>query len=367
MRSLAKLTRVPVIKRALVPLGRRFAAAAPTVLTPETPMELREAIALGMEEEMLRDKNVIVMGEEVAQYNGAYKVTKGLWAKFGSDRVIDTPITEMGFAGIATGAAFAGIRPVCEFMTMNFAMQAIDHIINSAGKTHYMSGGIQPCPVVFRGPNGPPTAVAAQHSQCFGAWYSHCPGLKVLSPYDVEDAKGMIKAAIRDDNPVVILEHELMYGVKMPLGLAASPDYCTPIGKAKIMRAGTDITITAFSKAVGKAVEAAEILAKNGVSAEVINLRSLRPLDRDAIIASVKKTGRLISVEDGWPQSGVGAEIITTITECDAFHYLDAVPARITCADVPIPYALSLEREALPQVDQIVQEAMKQVSRPFKA
>lgn len=265
---------------------------------------------------MKRDSKVFLLGEEVAQYNGAYKISKGLWEKFGSDRVVDTPITEMGFAGLAVGAAFAGLRPICEFMTFNFSMQAIDHVINSAAKTHYMSGGQMNVPIVFRGPNGAAAAVAAQHSQCFGAWYSSCPGLKVVSIYDAEDARGLLKAAIRDDNPVVVLENELMYGTAFELSPEVmSPDFVLPIGKAKIMRAGKDITVVSHARMVGQCLEAAKKLEAKGISLEVINLRTIRPLDRQTIIDSVKKTGRLLTVEEGWPQSGVGAEIITMITE----------------------------------------------------
>jgi len=327
---------------------------------------VREALALAMEEEMTRDPRVFLIGEEVAQYNGAYKVSKGLWEKFGSDRIVDTPITEAGFAGLAVGAAMAGLRPICEFMTWNFSMQAIDHIVNSAGKTHYMSGGQQPVPIVFRGPNGPAAAVAAQHSQCFAAWYSSVPGLKVLSPYDSEDAKGLLKSAIRDGNPVVFLENELMYGTAFPLSAEVlSPDFLIPIGKAKIMRQGTDVTIVTFSRAVGKSLEAAKELEKRGISAEVINLRTIRPLDRNAIINSVKKTSRLVTVEEGWPQHGVGAEIVSLINE-EAFDYLDAPPLRITGADVPMPYAEQLENASIPQSQNIVNICTSVCSRPFK-
>jgi pyruvate dehydrogenase E1 component beta subunit len=304
---------------------------------------------------MDRDKTVVIMGEEVAQYQGAYKVTKGLWQKHGSDRVIDTPITEMGFAGIGVGAAMNGMRPIVEFMTMNFALQAIDHIINSAAKQLYMSAGDINVPIVFRGPNGAAAGVAAQHSQCFAAWYGSVPGLKVVAPYSAEDARGLLKAAIRDPNPVVILEHELMYGVSMEVSKEAmDADFVIPFGKAKIERAGTDVTIVTFSRAVGKCLEAAEQLASEGISAEVINLRSIRPLDRDAILASVKKTHRLVTVEEGWPQSGVGAEIGAMIVESDAFDYLDAPFERVTSADVPIAYAKNLEDMSLPQFYNIV-------------
>jgi pyruvate dehydrogenase E1 component beta subunit len=266
-------------------------------------MTVREAICEAIDEEMERDEGVFILGEEVAQYQGAYKVTKGLYQKYGDKRVIDTPITEMGFTGLAIGAALKDLKPIVEFMTINFSMQAIDQIINSAAKQYYMSAGDMACPIVFRGPNGNAAGTAAQHSQCFAAWYSSCPGLKVLSPYSSEDAKGLMKAAIRDPNPVMILEHELMYGVSFPMSdEAQSKDFVIEIGKAKIEREGTDVTVVSFSKMVGLALEVAEVMAKRGVSVEVINLRSLRPLDRTTIINSVKKTGRIVSVETGWPQ-----------------------------------------------------------------
>jgi pyruvate dehydrogenase E1 component beta subunit len=332
--------------------------------TREVPV--REALNMAMEEEMRRDPKVFLIGEEVAQYNGAYKVSKGLWEKFGTDRIVDTPITEAGFAGLAVGAAMAGLHPICEFMTFNFSMQAMDHIVNSAAKTNYMSGGIQPVPIVFRGPNGPAAAVAAQHSQCFASWFGSVPGLKVIAPYDSEDAKGLLKSAIRDGNPIVFLENELMYGVSFPLGPdVLSPDFLIPIGKAKIMKQGRDITIVTFSRGVFKCLEAAKELEKKGISAEVINLRTIRPLDRYAIINSVKKTSRLVTVEEGYPQSGVGAEIISLINE-EAFDYLDAPPMRITGADVPLPYAENLENMALPQIHNIVNVCTSVCARPFK-
>eukprot|EP00466_Bigelowiella_natans_P015692 jgi/Bigna1/51931/estExt_Genewise1Plus.C_40119 len=319
-----------------------------------TEMTVREALNSAIEEEMKRDDKVFLMGEEVAQYDGAYKVSKGLWAKFGGDRVIDTPITEMGFAGLAVGAAMGGLRPICEFMTWNFSMQAIDQVVNSAGKTLYMSGGDVSAPVVFRGPNGPAAAVAAQHSQCYAAWYSSIPGLKVVSPYDCEDARGLLKASIRDDNPVCFLENELLYGSSFSVDDAAmSPDFLVDIGKAKIMREGTDITIVTFSKMVGFAVEAADILAQKGISVEVINLRSIRPYDRDAIIKSVIKTNRLVTLEEGFPQCGIGAEICAFACET-VFDYFDCPPERITGADVPMPYAQGLEEKCIPQVNDIV-------------
>ena len=315
---------------------------------------VREAINQGIDEEMEADDRVFILGEEVAQYQGAYKVTKGLYQKYGDKRVIDTPITEMGFAGLAIGASFKELRPIVEFMTMNFAMQAIDQVINSAAKQYYMSAGDIACPIVFRGPNGNAAGTAAQHSQCFASWYSNCPGLKVLAPYSSEDAKGLMKAAIRDPNPVVVLEHELMYGVSFPMSdEAQSKDFVIPIGKAKIERKGSDVTIVTFSKMTGLALEAAEAMAAKGVSVEVINLRSIRPLDRDAIINSAKKTGRVISLETGWPQCGIGSEIAALLMESDAFNYLDAPLERITGADIPMPYAKELEDAALPQLDDV--------------
>jgi len=329
---------------------------------------VRDALNSAMEEEIRRDDRVFLMGEEVAQYNGAYKVSKGLFEKLGGKRIIDTPITEMGFAGLAVGAAMAGLRPICEFMTFNFSLQAIDHLVNSAAKTRYMSGGMMHVPIVFRGPNGPAAAVAAQHSQCFAAWYGSVPGMKVVAPYDCEDARGLLKSAIRDDNPVVCLENEIMYGVTFPLSEEAkSPDFLIPIGKAKIMRPGKQVTIVSFSRGVGTSLEAAAILEKQGIDCEVINLRTIRPLDRDTILNSVKKTGRLVTVEEGWPQSGVGAEIVAMVTENAAtFDYLDAPPARVTGADVPMPYAKGLEAFAVPKPENVVHVVQKVVSRPFK-
>ena len=318
-------------------------------------MTVREAICEGIDEEMERDEAVFIMGEEVAQYQGAYKVTKGLYQKYGDKRVIDTPITEAGFTGMAVGASFHNLKPIVEFMTWNFSMQAIDQVINSAAKQFYMSGGNLACPIVFRGPNGYSAGTAAQHSQCFGAWYSSVPGLKVVSPYSSADAKGLIKAAIRDPNPVVVLEHELMYGVSFPMSEEAqSKDYVIPIGKARIEREGTDVTIVSFSKPVGLALEVADIMAAKGVSCEVINLLTLRPLDRDTILNSVKKTGRCVSLEQGWPQCGIGSEIAAIIMETDAFNYLDAPMERVCGADVPMPYATELEIASLPQVDDVI-------------
>ncbi len=312
---------------------------------------VREAIRDGMAEEMRRDPDVFLMGEEVAQYNGAYKVSQGLWDEFGDKRVIDTPITEMGFAGLGVGAAFGGLKPIIEFMTFNFAMQAIDQIINSAAKTRYMSGGQMSCPIVFRGCNGVSSRLAAQHSQCFASWYAHVPGLKVVAPYDAEDAKGLIKAAIRDPNPVICLENELMYGQSFEV--PDDPDFILPIGKARIMREGTDVTIVSFSRVMTHVLAAAELLAQEGISAEVINLRTIRPLDTATIIQSVKKTNRIVSVEEGWPFAGIGAEIAATIME-EAFDDLDAPVVRVCGADVPMPYATSLEKLATPQPDSIM-------------
>ena len=322
-------------------------------------MTVRDALNSAMAEEMERDEKVFVMGEEVGDYQGAYKITKGLIQRFGPQRVRDTPITEAGFTGLACGAAFMGLKPIVEFMTFNFSMQAIDHIVNTAAKTLYMSAGTISCPIVFRGPNGAAAGVGAQHSQCFAAWYMSIPGLKVVAPYDAEDARGLLKAAIRDPDPVVFLENELLYGESFPVSKEAlSADFVTPIGKALVMRPGTDVTLVSFSKMVGFCKEAAEELAKEGISAEVVNLRSLRPLDRDAIAASARKTNRVVVVEEGWPQAGVGAEISAMVNE-DAFDYLDAPVERITGVDIPMPYAANLEKLALPQVSDIVRVAKR--------
>ena len=316
---------------------------------------VREALRDAMAEEMRRDDNVFVMGEEVAEYQGAYKVTQGLLAEFGSKRVIDTPITEQGFAGLGVGAAFGELRPVIEFMTFNFAMQAIDQIINSAAKTLYMSGGQMGCPIVFRGPNGAASRVAAQHSQCYASWYAHCPGLKVVSPWSASDAKGLLKAAIRDPNPVIFLENEVMYG--QSFDIPEDGDWIVPIGKAKIVREGSDVTIVAFSIMVGRALAAADALAEQGISAEVIDLRTIRPLDSETIIASVRKTSRLVTCEEGFPFAGLGSEIAMQVME-QAFDWLDAPIARVTGMDVPMPYAANLEKLALPQIDDIVATAL---------
>jgi pyruvate dehydrogenase E1 component beta subunit len=317
---------------------------------------VREALRDAMAEEMRADGRVYLMGEEVAEYQGAYKVSQGLLDEFGPKRVIDTPITEYGFAGIACGSALNGLKPIVEFMTFNFAMQAIDHIVNTAGKTLYMAGGELGCPIVFRGPNGAAARVGAQHSQCYASWYAHIPGLKVVAPWSAADAKGLMKAAIRDPNPVVFLENEIMYGQSFEV--PTSEDFVIPIGRAKIEREGSDVTIVAFSIMVGKALEAAKKLEAEGISAEVINLRTIRPLDRYTILESVKKTNRIVTVEEGWAFSGIGSEIAALIGE-HAFDYLDAPVTRVAGADVPMPYAANLEQLALPQVDEIFHAAKK--------
>ena len=314
-------------------------------------MTIREALRDAMAEEMRRDADVFVMGEEVAEYQGAYKVTQGLLQEFGARRVIDTPITEHGFAGIGVGAAMAGLKPIVEFMTFNFAMQAIDQIINSAAKTLYMSGGQMGCSIVFRGPNGAAARVAAQHSQDYSAWYSQIPGLKVIAPFSAADYKGLLKAAIRDPNPVIFLENEMLYGHTGEV--PKLDDYVIPIGKARIVRTGKDVTIVSWSIGMTYALKAADELAKEGIEAEVIDLRTLRPMDTDTIVASVKKTGRAVTVEEGWQQSGVGAEIAARIME-HAFDYLDAPVARVSGKDVPMPYAANLEKLALPTVAEVV-------------
>ena len=330
---------------------------------PELPADaklvkttIRDALRDAMAEEMRRDPDVFLMGEEVAQYQGAYKVSRELLQEFGPQRVVDTPITEHGFAGLGVGAAMAGLKPIVEFMTWNFGMQAIDHIINSAAKTLYMSGGQIRCPIVFRGPNGAASRVGAQHSQDYSAWYAQIPGLKVIAPYDAADAKGLLKAAIRDPNPIVFLEHEMMYGIEFDV--PEVEDYVVPIGKAKVRREGTDVTITAHSRMVGFALQAAEKLAEEGISAEVVDLRTLRPLDHETIVESVKKTNRLVSAEEGWGSMGVGAEVVARVIE-HAFDYLDAPPLRVHQEDVPLPYAANLEVLSLPGVDKIVAAVKK--------
>ena len=331
---------------------------------PEIPADaklvkttIRDALRDAMAEEMRRDDKVFLIGEEVAQYQGAYKVSRELLQEFGDKRVVDTPITEHGFAGLGVGAAMAGLKPIVEFMTFNFAMQAIDHIINSAAKTLYMSGGQIRASIVFRGPNGAASRVGAQHSQDYSAWYAQVPGLKVIAPYDAADAKGLLKAAIRDPNPVVFLEHEMMYGLEFDV--PEVEDYVLPIGKAKVRREGTDVTITAHSRMVGFALQAAEKLAEEGIECEVVDLRTLRPLDHETIVESVKKTSRLVSAEEGWGPMGVGAEVVARVIE-HAFDYLDAPPLRVHQEDVPLPYAANLEALSLPGADKIV-AAVKQV------
>jgi pyruvate dehydrogenase E1 component beta subunit len=336
-------------------------AAAPAAPEPGVPegtelvtMTMREALRDAMAEEMRRDKDVFIMGEEVAEYQGAYKVTQGLLEEFGAQRVVDTPITEHGFAGLGIGAALSGLKPIVEFMTFNFAMQAMDQLINSAAKTQYMSGGQVKLSIVFRGPNGPASRVAAQHSQDYSSWYSHIPGLKVIAPSTAADAKGLLKAAIRDPNPVMFLENEILYGHSSPV--PKLDDYVLPIGRARIVRPGNDVTIVAWSMGMTYALKAAEELAKDNIDAEVIDLRTLKPMDSDTIIESVKKTGRLVTVEEGWKQSGVGAEIAARMME-QAFDYLDAPVARVCGKDVPMPYAANLEKLALPSVAEVVEAA----------
>jgi pyruvate dehydrogenase E1 component beta subunit len=337
----------PKAPAAVAPAEKEYAG-------PTVTMTVREALRDAMAEEMRRDPKVFLMGEEVAQYQGAYKISQGLLQEFGERRVIDTPITEQGFAGLAVGAAFMGLKPIVEFMTFNFSMQAIDQIINSAAKTLYMSGGQMGCPVVFRGPNGAAARVAAQHSQCYASWYAHCPGLKVVSPYTAGDAKGLLKSAIRDPNPVIFLENEVLYGQSFEV--PSEGDHVVPIGKARIARAGEHVTITAFSLMVKLALEAAEMLAAEGISAEVIDLRSLRPLDTETIVTSVRKTNRIVSVEEGWPYAGIGSELIAVMME-QAFDHLDAPPVRVTGLDVPMPYAANLEKLALPSAVKIADAA----------
>jgi pyruvate dehydrogenase E1 component beta subunit len=325
--------------------------------TEMAAMTVREALRDAMAEEMRRDPEVFVMGEEVGQYQGAYKVTQGLLDEFGARRVVDTPITEYGFAGVGVGAAFAGLRPIVEFMTWNFAMQAIDHIVNSAGKTLHMSGGQMHCPIVFRGPNGAAARVAAQHSQDFSAWYAHVPGLKVIAPYTAADAKGLLKAAIRDDSPVIFLENEILYG--QSFDVPKLEDFVLPIGKARVARVGKDATVVSYSRGMAYALDAAKRLAEEDIEVEVIDLRTLRPLDIDTVIASVKKTNRLVTVEEGWPVCSIGSEVCARVT-AEVFDYLDAPPLKVTGADVPMPYAANLEKLALPSVDKVV-AALKSV------
>jgi pyruvate dehydrogenase E1 component beta subunit len=359
-----KVAAKPEDAKAVADIGakqRAPATAAPAAEKdwgPTAPITVREALRDAMAAEMRADDRVFLLGEEVAQYQGAYKISQGLLAEFGERRVIDTPITEHGFTGMAVGAAMNGLRPIVEFMTFNFAMQAVDQIINSAAKTLYMSGGQMGCPIVFRGPNGAASRVAAQHSQCYASWYAHCPGLKVVAPWSSADAKGLLRAAIRDPNPVIFLENEILYGQTFECPTAE--DFVVPIGKAKIERAGEHVTIVAFSIMVGVALKAAEALAEQGISAEVINLRSLRPLDIDTVVASVKKTSRIVTVEEGWPFAGIGAEVNMQIVE-QCFDWLDAPPTRVHGLDVPLPYAANLEKLALPQPDWVVAAVKKLV------
>jgi pyruvate dehydrogenase E1 component beta subunit len=335
-------------------IAQRAVPAESAYTGKTTTMTVREALRDAMAEEMRRDDTVFLIGEEVAEYQGAYKVSQGLLQEFGARRVIDTPITEQGFTGLGVGAGFAGLRPIVEFMTFNFAMQAIDQIINSASKTRYMSGGQMSCPIVFRGPNGIAARVAAQHSQCYASWYAHCPGLKVVAPYTGADHKGLLKAAIRDPNPVVFLEHELVYGESF--AVPDDPEFIVPIGRARIARAGEHVTITAFSRMVKLAMQAAEELEKAGISAEVIDLRTLRPFDVETVVASVKKTNRIVAVEEGWPFAGIGSELAAIMME-ECFDWLDAPVKRVAGKDVPLPYAANLERLAVPQVEDIVAAA----------
>jgi pyruvate dehydrogenase E1 component beta subunit len=351
----------PADKAAAKVEAPKFEAAA----EPEVPagtefvtQTVRDALRDAMAEEMRRDGDVFLMGEEVAEYQGAYKISQGLLQEFGARRVIDTPITEHGFTGLGIGAAFDGLKPIVEFMTWNFAMQAMDQIINSAAKTRYMSGGQMSCPIVFRGPNGAAARVAAQHSQDYSAWYASVPGMKVIAPYFAADAKGLLKAAIRDPNPVIFLENEIVYGRSFPV--PKLDDFVLPIGKARICRPGKDVTIVAYSITVGQALEAAEKLAEQGIDAEVIDLRTLRPLDMDTVIASVKKTNRIVTIEQAWPVCSIGSEISARVA-LDAFDYLDAPPMKVSGKDVPMPYAANLEKLALPTVEDLI-EAVKAVT-----
>jgi pyruvate dehydrogenase E1 component beta subunit len=352
----------PALPKAAAPAAEH--AAVPAAIAapekdwgPTKPATVREALRDAMALEMRRDADVFLLGEEVAQYQGAYKISQGLLDEFGPRRIIDTPITEHGFTGMAVGAALNGLRPIVEFMTFNFAMQAIDHIINSAAKTLYMSGGQMGCPIVFRGPNGAASRVAAQHSQCYASWYAHVPALKVVAPWSSADAKGLLRAAIRDPNPVIVLENEILYG--QTFDCPVDEDFILPIGRAKVERSGKHVTLVAFSIMVGVALKAADALAEQGIEAEVINLRSLRPLDTQTIVDSVKKTSRLVTVEEGWPFAGIGAEVAMQVIE-HAFDWLDAPPVRVHGVDVPLPYAANLEKLALPQPGWVV-DAVKKI------
>ena len=343
-------------RAAAEPAAPAAAPAAEKDWGATSAITVRQALRDAMAAELRADPTVFLLGEEVAQYQGAYKISQGLLDEFGARRIIDTPITEHGFTGMAVGAAMNGLRPIVEFMTFNFAMQAIDHIINSAAKTLYMSGGQMGCPITFRGPNGAASRVGAQHSQDYASWYAHCPGLKVVAPYSAADAKGLLRAAIRDPNPVIFLENEMLYGQSFEC--PTDEDFVLPIGRAKVEREGTDVTLVAYSIMVGVALKAAEELAGHGISAEVINLRTLRPLDTETIVRSVKKTSRVVSVEEGWPYAGIGAEICTLCVE-QAFDWLDAPPARVAGLDVPLPYAANLEQLALPQPGWVVDAVRK--------
>jgi pyruvate dehydrogenase E1 component beta subunit len=351
---------VPVPKPAPQVAAAVVASAPEKDWGPTRPLTVREALREAMALEMRRDPDVFLMGEEVGQYQGAYKISQGLLDEFGPKRVIDTPITEHGFTGLAVGAAMNGLKPIVEFMTFNFSMQAIDHIINSAAKTLYMSGGQMGTPIVFRGPNGAAARVGAQHSQCYASWYAHCPGLKVVSPWSAADAKGLLRAAIRDPNPVIVLENEILYGHSSEVPVAE--DFILPIGKAKVERVGKHVTIVAFSLMVDFSLKAAEALAKDGIEAEVINLRSIRPLDTATIVESVKKTNRLVSVEEGWPFAGIGSEIAALAME-QCFDWLDAPVVRVHGADVPMPYAANLEKLALPRIEDISAAAKRVLYR----
>ncbi|CAO1626601.1 unnamed protein product [Sympodiomycopsis kandeliae] len=375
-RSLSTTSRVAMPSKLLAPSVSSAASSSSKLSVPGSSrfastdsqpkeMTVREALNSAMEEEMLRDDNVFLLGEEVARYNGAYKITKGLLDKFGERRVIDTPITESGFTGLAVGAALSGLRPICEFMTFNFAMQAIDQIVNSGAKTYYMSGGNVPCPIVFRGPNGAAAGVAAQHSQDYSAWYGQIPGLKVVSPWSAEDCRGLLKAAIRDPNPVVFLENEILYGHSFPVNSEVlSDDFVLPIGKAKIERPGKDVTIVSHTLGLTHSMAAAELLQKeDGIEVEVVNLRSIRPLDIETISKSVKKTNHLVTVEGGFPAFGVGSEIIAQVVESDAFDYLDAPAERVTGADVPTPYATALENLSFPDKNVIAKVVRRSLYR----
>lgn len=349
---------LPRLTKTLCHAGTRSISTTKAVAAQK--VAVRDALNMAMDESIAQDESVFVMGEEVAQYDGAYKVTRGLWRKYGDKRVIDMPITEMGFAGFAVGAGLNGLRPVCEFMTFNFALQAIDHIVNSAAKAHFMSAGTMKCPITFRGPNGPAAGVAAQHSQCFASWYGSVPGLKVVSPYSAEDAKGLLKACIMDPNPSVCLENEIMYGTTFDMSdEAMDPNFQIPIGKAKIEREGRHCTIVAHAIGVQTALLAAEELAGVGVECEVVNLRSIRPLDTNTVLQSVMKTNNLVTVEYGWPVGSIGSEVIAAIVEGPGFNYLDSPPLRCTGADVPVAYAKTLEEAAFPQTFNVVNSVKK--------